>query len=71
MNWKVVTDYLLYSLLPVMLILVIGIVVCRVVIKLVNKILEKSHLEKAAHSLIKATVRTVLYGLLALMVASR
>ena len=71
MNWKTVTDYLLHTLLPVLLILVIGIVTARIVMKLVSKVLEKSKLEKAAHSLIKATVRVVVYGLLALMAASR
>jgi small conductance mechanosensitive channel len=70
-TWHDVTQYLLYTVLPVMLILVVGLVVVKLILKLVNKILEKSKLEKIAHSLIKATVRTVLYGLLILIAASR
>ena len=38
--------------------------------KIVHKALERSKLEKAAHSLIRTLVRTVIYVLLALMVAS-
>lgn len=70
-TWKDVTEYLLHTVLPVMLILVVGIIVIRIVMSLLNKMLKKSKLEKVAHSLIKAAVRAVLYGLLALMAASR
>lgn len=62
---------LLTNILPVVLIVVIGILVIRIVMKLVTKTLEKSKLEKAAHSLIKTVIRVVLYGLLALMAASK
>ena len=59
------------ALLPAVLLLVIGILVIRIVMRIVKKGLEKSKLEKAAHSLIKTVIRVVLYGLLALMTASR
>lgn len=59
------------ALLPAVLMLAIGILVIRIVMRIVKKGLEKSKLEKAAHSLIKTVIRVVLYGLLALMTASR
>ena len=64
-------EYAKTAILPVMLILVIGILVIRIVMYIVNKALKRSKLEKAAHSLIKTVIRAVLYGLLALMAASR
>lgn len=50
--------------------LVIGILVIRIVMKLVRKALGRSKLEKAAHSLITSLIRVVLGLLLGLMVAS-
>ena len=50
--------------------LVIGILIIRIVMTILNKFLSASKLEKAAHSLIKSLVRVVLYLLLGLMVAS-
>ena len=64
-------SFLLASALPAVILLVIGILVIRVVMQMVGKVLEKSKLEKAAHSLIKTVVRVVLYGLLALIVADK
>lgn len=64
-------NFLLYDLVPVVLMLVIGYVVIHLIMQLVNKLLEKSKLEKVAHSLIKTVVKTVLWGLLLLMIASR
>lgn len=63
-------EFILNTLLPVILMLLVGYVIILTVMKLVNKLLEKSKLEKAAHSLIKTVVKTVLWGLLLLMVAS-
>ncbi len=57
-------------LLSTVIILVIGVLVIRIVQTVVTKALEKSKLEKAAHSLIRSVVRVVLYGLLAMIVAS-
>ena len=56
---------------PALLILVVGLLVIRLVMTVINKLLEKTHLEKAAHGLIKSVVRVVLYLLLGLMVADR
>ena len=52
------------------IILVMGILICKVVMRIVNAALKKSKLEKAAHSLIRTVIKTVLYVLLALIVAS-
>jgi len=48
----------------------IGILIIRFIMEIVTKALEKSKLEKAAHTLIKSLARTVMYVLLALIVAS-
>ena len=58
-------------LLPVVILAVIGILAIRILMKLVNGALEKSKLEKAAHSLIKSLVQVVLYLLLGLMIAAK
>ena len=63
-------DYTLHSVLPALFLFVVGAAIIRAVMVLVKKILEKSNLEKAAHSLIKTAVRTALYILLALIIAS-
>ena len=52
------------------MVLVIGLLVIRVVMKLVIRTLEKSKLEKAAHTLILSLSRVVLYVLLCLAAAS-
>lgn len=52
------------------LILVIGILAIRVVMKIIRVTLEKSRLEKAAHSLITSLACTAMYILLALIAAS-
>ena len=57
------------KLLSALLILIGGIVAVRIVMIVLNKFLEKSKLELAAHTLIKSLVRVVLYLLLGLMVA--
>ena len=51
--------------------LVIGILVIRLVVTTLRRLLEKSRLEKAAHSLIVSIVKVILYVLLGLMIASR
>lgn len=51
--------------------LVIGILVVRLVVTTLRRLLEKSRLEKAAHSLIVSIVKVILYVLLGLMIASR
>lgn len=51
--------------------LVIGILVIRLVVTTLRRVLEKSRLEKAAHSLIVSIAKVILYVLLGLMIASR
>ena len=58
------------KILPMVVLTVLGILAIRIVMKLVQKMLEKSKLEKVAHTLIITAVQVVLYILLALMVAS-
>lgn len=65
------TTFTVATLLPALVLLVVGLLVIRVVMTIVQKLLNKSKLEKAAHSLIKSLVRTVLYLLLGLMVADK
>ena len=63
--------FMVSSALPALAIIIIGLVAIRLVNTIVNKILSKSKLEKAAHSLIKTVIRVVLYGLLALIAADK
>ena len=57
-------------LLSVVIILVIGLLICRLVMSLAGRALKRSKLEKAAHSLICSVIRVVLYGLLTMSVVS-
>lgn len=68
-NW--LGSLALTTILPVVIILVIGILLVRIVIRIVSKMLDKSKLDTLAKKLIKSLVRIVLYSLLALIVASR
>lgn len=61
----------LNTLLPAALIFVVGVLVIRVLMKLVDKMLEKSKMEKVAYKLIRTFLRAVLYILLLLMIASK
>lgn len=53
-----------------LVIVVIGVLAIRIITKLLEKTLEKSHLEKAAHSLITSLSKAALYILLGLIAAS-
>lgn len=66
-----VTNLTLATLLPVVVLLVVGVVVIKAILKLIDKTLEKSRLEKAAATLLKSLAKAVLYLLLAMMVADR
>ena len=59
------------SILPAVILLVLGVLAIRVVVKIVVTALNKTKLEKAAHSLILSVVRVTLYILLGLMVATK
>jgi len=61
---------LVKNLATALLILVIGIFASRIILKLLKKTLEKSKLEKAAHSLITSLASAAMYILLGLIVAS-
>jgi small conductance mechanosensitive channel len=65
------SGFALNQVLPAIILTVIGLLAIRVLMKIVRSALSRSHLEKAAHSLIKSLVQTVLYVLLGLMVANR
>ena len=70
-QWLVTTGvYAVDKLLPMVVLTVVGILAIHIVMKLVRKALEKSKLEKAAHTLILTACQIALYVLLALMVAS-
>ena len=62
--------FLLAKGLPMVALAALGILAVQVAMKLTRKMLEKSKLEKAAHTLILTAVQVVLYVLLALAVAS-
>lgn len=74
MNWNAIFAFfqqpLLTAVFKVVIIAVIGSLLIRVINRTLKKILEKSKLEKAAHSLIRTLVKTVLYILLGLILAS-
>ena len=59
------------SLIPAMLILVIGIVIIKLVNKILKTALDKTKLEKAAHSLILSVANVALYIILGLIIATK
>ena len=59
------------SLLPAAVMLVVGTLVIKMILRLEKKSLAKSKLEKAARSLIHSLLKVVLFVLLGLMVASK
>ena len=64
-------DFGLAHILPGLIIAVIGILLIRIVLRIVKAALDKSHLEKAAHKLICSVIKVALYLLLGLIVASK
>ena len=65
------STFALGKLVPVLLILVAGLIIIRLVMTMLEKLLRRSKLEKAAYSLIKTVARSLMYILLALMLASK
>ena len=61
---------LLGNVFKAVIIAVVGYLIIRLVIQLLGKVLDKSKLDKQAHGLIMTLAKTVMYVLLALMVAS-
>ena len=62
--------FALGRLLPAAVLLLLGFAIIKIVLRIVNVMLKKSRLEKAAHSLIRSVIKTVLGILLGLIVAS-
>lgn len=56
--------------LPAITLMLAGLIIIKIVLRIVNAMLKKSHLEKAAYSLIRSVIKTVLGILLGLIVAS-
>jgi small conductance mechanosensitive channel len=65
-----IVSYIRSHALPTLAITVIGILLIRLIRRGVKKVLERSKLEKAAHSLIRSLVNITLYILLVLAIAS-
>ena len=71
LSWiNTVLSFFVRSVLPALIILAAGILAIHILMNIVSKALEKTKLERAAHSLIKSVLKVVLYGLLGLIVAS-
>ena len=69
--FSALNDVTLSNILPSLLMLVVGALVIKVILKLVKKSLAKTKLEKAAASLIYSLLKVVLLVLLGLMAASK
>lgn len=63
-------NFTLDRLAPALVLLVVGVILIRIITYIVKKALDRSRLEKVAHTLIKSAVRITLYLLLGLIVAS-
>lgn len=59
------------SIVPTVILVVVGVFTIRAILKLVDRSMSRTRLEKAATSLIRSVLKVVLYLLLALMAASR
>ena len=75
--WEIIQNWamdqglsLATRILVAVTILVVGILICKTIMRIVNAALKKSKLDTAAYSLIRTVIKTVLYILLALIVAS-
>lgn len=64
-------DFLVVTVLPIAMILVVGIFLIQTLCKLLKKALLKTKLESTAHRLLLTLVKVVLYGLLCLILASK
>ena len=77
MTWNAIVSFfhslntpLLNTVFKVVIIVVLGTLLMRIINRTVKRILENSKLEKAAHSLIRTLVKTVMYVLFGLILAS-
>ena len=73
MEWNLtwLTSVFMGTLLPALIMLVVGILVIRGIMNILKVALAKTKMEKAAYGLIQSAARVVLYILLALMVADK
>lgn len=67
---KSIGNYTLSRLLPALLLLFIGMLAIRGILRLVQGAIQKTRLEQAAHTLIRSVLRIALYLLLGLILAS-
>ena len=67
---KFLYDGAIFKMLYAVILLVIGVFAIRIILRMLKKTLEKTNLEKAAHTLIMSFAGVVLYVLLGLIVAS-
>ncbi|MBQ2927656.1 MAG: mechanosensitive ion channel [Oscillospiraceae bacterium] len=67
---KILENQRVQDVFAAVIILVLGVLAIRIVMKLLTKTLERSRLEKAAHSLITSLARAAMYILLGLIAAS-
>jgi len=63
-------DLTVTKLLPAAVIFVVGMIVVSIVMRAINALLEKSKLEKAAHSLIRSAAKIILYSVVILITAA-
>ena len=68
--WNAISGFTLHRLLPAMVILVAGILIVRITVKILNKAMGKSKLDKAVVSLIISVLRVVLLLVVFLIAAS-
>lgn len=68
--WNTISAFTLHRLLPAMLILVAGILIVRITVKILNKAMAKSKLDKAVVSLIISVLRVILLLVIFLVAAS-
>jgi len=61
----------IYTLLPAIIVLGICLLLIKLAMNIVNKMLERSHIEKSLHTFLKTAVRIALYTLTALIVADK
>lgn len=71
LNWlNSAGTYTLHRVLPALALLITGILIVRIILRIITKALQRTKLEKAAVSLIRSVIRITLYLLLMLIVAS-
>ena len=61
----------IFTLLPAIFVLAVCLLLIKVAMNIVNKMLERSHIEKSLHAFLRSAVRIALYTLTALIVADK